>query len=267
LDALGHRRRAGRVLRQPGQCRFGFGEFLLRVRQRLGEFGHRLDGFVTLPRDGRHLGRQAFDLLVDLGLVVSAIRGAENGLLRRVGGWFGVWHCATIMTPPARPHTSKRSNLSVPFWTTGRGLIVRRHPGACHPYSQTPIAPRSVTVTATGKRSSSARGRSAMVDWGTIVADVSDRWPLYASIPFIAALIGYVTKRVAIEMMFRPLEFVGIPPLLGWQGVLPGNAERMASIATETLTRNLVDPREIFSRLDPEQIAREVEKPLLEAVD
>ncbi|WP_043659614.1 DUF445 family protein [Thermocrispum municipale] len=106
-----------------------------------------------------------------------------------------------------------------------------------------------------------------MVDWGTIVADVSDRWPLYASIPFIAALIGYVTKRVAIEMMFRPLEFVGIPPLLGWQGVLPANAERMASIATETLTRNLVDPREIFSRLDPEQIAREVEKPLLEAVD
>jgi uncharacterized membrane protein YheB (UPF0754 family) len=108
---------------------------------------------------------------------------------------------------------------------------------------------------------------AAMVDWNTIVADVSDRWPLYVSIPFIAALIGYVTKRVAIEMMFRPLEFVGIPPLLGWQGVLPANAERMASIATDTLTRNLVDPKEIFSRLDPEQIAKEVEQPLLQAVD
>lgn len=105
------------------------------------------------------------------------------------------------------------------------------------------------------------------MDWDTIVADLGERWPLYVSIPFIAALIGYVTKRVAIEMMFQPLEFVGIPPFLGWQGVLPANAERMAAIATDTLTRNLVDPKEIFARLDPEQIAREVEKPLLDAVD
>lgn len=90
---------------------------------------------------------------------------------------------------------------------------------------------------------------------------------VYASIPFIAALIGYVTKRVAIEMMFRPLEFAGIEPYLGWQGVLPANAERMAVIATETLTRNLVNPREIFARLDPEQIAKEIEGPLLDAVD
>ncbi|MGH3433441.1 MAG: DUF445 domain-containing protein [Thermocrispum sp.] len=106
-----------------------------------------------------------------------------------------------------------------------------------------------------------------MVDWGTIVTDISERWPLYVSIPFIAALIGYVTKRVAIEMMFQPLEFTGIPPALGWQGVLPANAERMATIATDTLTRNLVDPKEIFARLDPEQIAREVQGPLLAAVD
>lgn len=106
-----------------------------------------------------------------------------------------------------------------------------------------------------------------MVEWDTIVADFGQRWPLYVSIPFIAALIGYVTKRVAIEMMFRPLEFVGIRPFLGWQGVLPANAERMATIATETLTRNLVDPKEIFARLDPEQIAKEIEGPLLAAVD
>jgi uncharacterized membrane protein YheB (UPF0754 family) len=106
-----------------------------------------------------------------------------------------------------------------------------------------------------------------MVGWDAIVADLGQRWPLYVSIPFIAALIGYVTKRVAIEMMFQPLEFVGVPPFLGWQGVLPANAERMATIATETLTRNLVDPREIFARLDPEQLAREIEGPLLKAVD
>ncbi|MPY97555.1 MAG: DUF445 domain-containing protein [Actinophytocola sp.] len=105
------------------------------------------------------------------------------------------------------------------------------------------------------------------MDFDAIVADVQSRWELYASIPFIAALIGYVTKRVAIEMMFQPVEFVGVRPFLGWQGVLPANAVRMATIATETLTKNLVDPKEIFARLDPEQIAKEIEGPLLEAVD
>ncbi|WP_370940638.1 DUF445 family protein [Amycolatopsis sp. cg13] len=85
--------------------------------------------------------------------------------------------------------------------------------------------------------------------------------------PFIAALIGYVTKRVAIEMMFQPLEFVGIRPFLGWQGVLPANAERMATTATEMLTTNLVDPQEIFARLDPAQVAKEIEQPLLRVVE
>nr|WP_215550088.1 DUF445 family protein [Amycolatopsis sp. CA-230715] len=85
--------------------------------------------------------------------------------------------------------------------------------------------------------------------------------------PVIAALIGYVTKRVAIEMMFQPVEFVGIKPFLGWQGVLPANAERMATTATDMLTTNLVDPKEIFSRLDPEQLAKEIEAPLLRVVE
>ncbi len=92
-------------------------------------------------------------------------------------------------------------------------------------------------------------------------------WQVYVTMPFIAALIGYVTKRVAIEMMFRPLEFTGIKPFLGWQGVLPANAERMAATATEMLTTTLVDPKEIFARLDPEQVAKEIEEPLLRVVE
>ncbi len=95
----------------------------------------------------------------------------------------------------------------------------------------------------------------------------AEHWPVYVSMPFIAALIGYVTKRVAIEMMFQPLEFVGVRPFLGWQGVLPANAERMATTATEMLTTNLVDPREIFARLDPAQVAKEIEQPLLRVVE
>ena len=97
--------------------------------------------------------------------------------------------------------------------------------------------------------------------------DFGTHWQVYVTMPFIAALIGYVTKRVAIEMMFKPVEFVGVKPFLGWQGVLPANAERMAATATTMLTTNLVDPKEIFARLDPEQVAKEIEQPLLRVVE
>ena len=100
-----------------------------------------------------------------------------------------------------------------------------------------------------------------------VVADFGEHWQVYVTMPFVAALIGYVTKRVAIEMMFKPVEFVGLKPFLGWQGVLPANAERMATTATEMLTNNLVDPKEIFARLDPAQVAKEIELPLLRVVE
>jgi uncharacterized membrane protein YheB (UPF0754 family) len=105
------------------------------------------------------------------------------------------------------------------------------------------------------------------VDLQQVVADLGAHWPVYVTMPFVAALIGYLTKWVAIEMMFRPIEFVGIRPFLGWQGVLPANAGRMATTATQMLTRNLVDPKEIFARLDPEEVAKEIEEPLLEVVE
>ncbi|NKQ57091.1 DUF445 family protein [Amycolatopsis sp. K13G38] len=105
------------------------------------------------------------------------------------------------------------------------------------------------------------------MDLQQVIADLGAHWPVYVSMPFIAALIGYLTKRVAIEMMFRPIEFIGIKPFLGWQGVLPANAERMAATATDMLTNTLIDPKEIFARLDPEQIAKEIEEPLLRVVE
>jgi uncharacterized membrane protein YheB (UPF0754 family) len=94
-----------------------------------------------------------------------------------------------------------------------------------------------------------------------------DHLAVYLSMPVVAAIIGYLTKRAAIEMMFRPVEFVGMPPLLGWQGVVPRNSERMIMVAADLLTAKLVDPREIFERLDPLRLAKELELPLLLAAD
>jgi uncharacterized membrane protein YheB (UPF0754 family) len=82
------------------------------------------------------------------------------------------------------------------------------------------------------------------------------------SIPVVAAIIGYVTKLVAIRMMFRPLEFVGIRPYLGWQGIVPRRAARMASIAVDTMTRDLISAGEVISRLDPDRVASELDEPM-----
>jgi uncharacterized membrane protein YheB (UPF0754 family) len=100
-----------------------------------------------------------------------------------------------------------------------------------------------------------------------ILADFERNWYVYLSMPLIAALIGYVTKVVAIRMMFRPIEFTGIRPLFGWQGIVPRKAARMAAIACDTMTDRLISAGEVVSRLDPERVAKELERPLHEAVE
>lgn len=98
-----------------------------------------------------------------------------------------------------------------------------------------------------------------------LVADLARNWYIYASMPVIAAVIGYVTKIVAIRMMFQPLEFVGKKPFFGWQGIIPRRAARMASIACDTMTENLISASDVVRRLDPEEVARELQGPVSDA--
>lgn len=95
-----------------------------------------------------------------------------------------------------------------------------------------------------------------------IVADFRVNWPIYLSMPFVAALIGYGTKIVAIEMMFKPVKFRGIKPFLGWQGIIPRRSARMAGILCDTLTSRLISAEEIVDRLDADRIAAEIDEPL-----
>lgn len=90
---------------------------------------------------------------------------------------------------------------------------------------------------------------------------------VYLSIPVMAAAIGYVTKLLLIEMIFRPLEFRGpVEPWLGWQGQVPRNAAKMATIAIDTLEARLLRPAEILDLVDPDDVARELEEPLRRAI-
>jgi uncharacterized membrane protein YheB (UPF0754 family) len=91
-------------------------------------------------------------------------------------------------------------------------------------------------------------------------------WLTLISMPLLAAFIGYVTKLVAIEMMFRPVEFVGVRPLFGWQGVIPRNVGRIGSIAVNLLLGRLVDPSQIMARMDPGRLTEELREPLRRVV-
>ena len=91
---------------------------------------------------------------------------------------------------------------------------------------------------------------------------------VYISLPLGAAIVGYLTKLVAIEMLFRPLEFRGpVDPWIGWQGQIPRRAGKMAAIAVETLTEELLRPDELFQRIDVDELLAEIEVPLRKSLE
>jgi uncharacterized membrane protein YheB (UPF0754 family) len=78
-----------------------------------------------------------------------------------------------------------------------------------------------------------------------LLTRIQDNW-IVLLIPFISGLVGWFTNVVAIKMMFYPVEFVGIPPYLGWQGVIPANALRLAKISNTLITQKLLSLRQLF---------------------
>lgn len=100
-----------------------------------------------------------------------------------------------------------------------------------------------------------------------IIDDLIEFWWVYAAMPVMAALIGYVTKLLAVRMLFEPLEFRGIRPVFGWQGMVPARAGKMAAIAYDTMTSGLIDLQELIRRIDPDELVAELEDPMNEAVE
>ncbi|MEC9359053.1 MAG: hypothetical protein VX836_14430 [Pseudomonadota bacterium] len=91
------------------------------------------------------------------------------------------------------------------------------------------------------------------------------------SIPFVAAFVGWSTNWLAVRMTFYPLDFWGVhigPLPLGWQGIIPSKARRMAGLAVQSILSKLISMREIVEVMDPrlvaEHIIEEVD-PLLDA--
>ena len=90
---------------------------------------------------------------------------------------------------------------------------------------------------------------------GAAGAVVTEPWWKYATIPLVAGLIGWGTNWLAVRMTFWPIEFVGVPPWLGWQGIVPSRARKMASIATDSSITRIGTLQDVVQQMEPEVIA------------
>jgi uncharacterized membrane protein YheB (UPF0754 family) len=80
---------------------------------------------------------------------------------------------------------------------------------------------------------------------------------IYASIPLSGGLIGWFTNWLAIKMTFYPLNFWGIRPI-GWQGIIPSKAQKMAEKSLTLLTDKLLKIEDRFALINPKRIAQEM---------
>ena len=84
----------------------------------------------------------------------------------------------------------------------------------------------------------------------------------YVAIPIISAIVGWGTNVLALKMTFYPLEFMGVPPYLGWQGIIPSKAGIMAGKSVDLMTSKLIHIEDQFARINPKRVAEEMEDEL-----
>jgi uncharacterized membrane protein YheB (UPF0754 family) len=86
--------------------------------------------------------------------------------------------------------------------------------------------------------------------------------------PLIAGIIGWGTNVLALKMTFYPLEYIGFKwkgyNILGWQGIVPEKAGKMASKAVDMITTKLIDIEDQFSKINPKVVAKEMEPRMLD---
>ncbi|MFT5521283.1 MAG: uncharacterized membrane protein YheB (UPF0754 family) [Enterobacterales bacterium] len=82
------------------------------------------------------------------------------------------------------------------------------------------------------------------------------------SIPLISAIVGWATNFLALKMMFYPIEFIGIKPFFGWQGLIPAKRQEMAEIEVELVLGKLLSVQELASRVDSKELTKAMQRRL-----
>jgi uncharacterized membrane protein YheB (UPF0754 family) len=128
-----------------------------------------------------------------------------------------------------------------------------------------------------------------------VIPGLGPMWSDLVTIPVFTALIGYITNWTGVWMLFHPLTFRGVRvpglrvlfPLLprrmqvlpalrftghvGWQGIVPSRAAKMASLAVDKGLAKLGSASDFYRELEPDRIAEQltatVDERLEEIVD
>jgi len=108
-----------------------------------------------------------------------------------------------------------------------------------------------------------------------------NEWVVFWSIPVFTAVVGWLINWTGVIMLFNPVRLHGarvaglaelarlaphkvqeIPGLLhgvvGWQGIVPGRAAKMGSIAVDKVIAKIGTPKEFYEQLDPPAIAEHI---------
>jgi len=67
-----------------------------------------------------------------------------------------------------------------------------------------------------------------------------------------------VTNWLAIKLTFYPIDFRGIKPFLGWQGIIPSKAKKMAEICVDSTLSRIGSVSEIVEQIDPSIITHHI---------
>ena len=73
----------------------------------------------------------------------------------------------------------------------------------------------------------------------------------------MAAVVGWFTNWLAIQMSFHPVRFIGVG-VIGWQGVIPRKAEKMAHICIDRTLQKFGDLNSVYQKLEPNRIVEQV---------
>ena len=95
--------------------------------------------------------------------------------------------------------------------------------------------------------------------------EISNRPIEFLSVPCVAAFVGILTNWMGVKMLFYPIDYQGLEwkrweqtpyGLFGWQGVVPNKTEVMAKRLVAIITEKLLSLDEAFDRLDADKLGR-----------
>lgn len=92
----------------------------------------------------------------------------------------------------------------------------------------------------------------------------STNWKLLLTIPLVSGFVGWFTNYLAVQMLFYPIKYRGIPiykkegqslGFIGWQGVVPAKAVKMSSTMVDKTLAEMLSLKDLIGTLDPERMA------------